>query len=129
MAGLTPESRELFEKPNIAHLATVSPRGWPQVSPVWVDLEGDLIRVNSARGRVKVANMERDPRVALSVADAEDPYRKVVVQGRVVEVTEEGALEHIDLLARKYLGRERYPWLQPGMVRVLFRIRPERVAR
>ena len=118
----------MFEEPNFAHLATVNADGSPQVSPVWVDVEDGLIRVNTARGRVKDRNMTRDPRVALSITDREDPYRRGSVQGRVEEVTEEGAVEHIDLLSEKYDGVRPYPSLTPGMVRVIYKIRPERVA-
>lgn len=122
------DQREFFEKPNFAHLATVMLDGRPQVTPVWVDLEDGLIRVNSARGRVKDRNMRRDPRVCISVHDQEDPYQRIVVFGRVEEITEEGAREHIDALARKYVGAERYEWSPPGEVRVMYRIRPYRFA-
>jgi len=118
----------MFEEPNFAHVATVNADGSPQVSPVWVDVEDGLIRVNTARGRVKDRNMTRDPRVALSITDRDDPYRRASVQGRVAEVTEEGAVEHIDLLSEKYDGVRPYPGLTPGMVRVIYKIRPERVA-
>ena len=118
----------LFEGPNFAHLATVNADGSPQVSPVWVDVEGELIRVNTARGRLKDRNMTRDPRVALSITHRDDPYVRASVRGRVVEVTEEGAVEHIDLLSEKYDGVRPYPSLTPGMVRVIYKIRPERVA-
>ncbi len=128
MMTLSGEDRALLEKANVAHLATVSADGWPQVSPVWVDLDGDYILVNSARGRVKVRNVEADPRVALSVADRDDPLTRLVVQGRVVEITEEGAEEHIHALAKKYMGLERWPNLTPDMVRVILRIAPERVS-
>lgn len=119
--------RELFEKRNFAHLATINPDGSPQVSPVWVDLEDGLIRINTARGRVKDRNMTRDPRVALSIVDQEDPYVRAYVQGTVAEATEEGAEEHIHDLNEKYHGTRPYPALTPGMVRVIYKIRPERV--
>ena len=118
----------LFEGPNFAHLATVNADGSPQVSPVWVDVEDGLIRVNTARGRVKDRNMTRDPRVALSITDLDDPYIRAYVQGEVAEVTEEGAVEHIDDLSEKYDGVRPYPRLEPGMVRVIYKIRPTKVA-
>ena len=121
-------ARKLFEGANFAHLATINADGSPQVSPVWVDVEDGLIRVNTARGRVKDRNMTRDPRVALSVVDQDDPYVRAYVQGTVVEVTEEGAEEHIHDLNEKYHGTRPYPSLTPGMVRVIYKIRPERVA-
>lgn len=118
--------RELFEAPNIGHLATLNADGSPQLSPVWVDLEGDLLRVNSSRGRVKVRNVERDPRVAVSVFDRDDPEVRVLVQGRVVEITEEGAVQHIHALSRRHDGVD-FP-LTPEMTRVILKIRPERVS-
>ena len=122
------KARALFEGPNFAHLATVNADGSPQVSPVWVDVEDGLIRVNTARGRVKDRNMTRDPRVALSITDLDDPYIRAYVQGEVAEVTEEGAVEHIDDLSEKYDGVRPYPRLEPGMVRVIYKIRPTKVA-
>lgn len=120
--------RELFEAANYAHLATINEDGSPQVSPVWQDVEDGLIRINTARGRVKDRNMTRDPRVALSITDRDDPYTRAYVQGEVVEATEEGAVEHIDALSQKYDGVTPYPALTPGMVRVIYKIRPTKVA-
>jgi PPOX class probable F420-dependent enzyme len=119
--------RDVFAKKAFAHLATVGADGTPQVTPVWLDLEGGVIRVNTARGRVKDRNLKRNPRVALSVQDPDNPYRYVQVRGRVAEMTEQGADAHIDALAKKYLGQDRYPYRQPGEVRVLIKITPERV--
>jgi PPOX class probable F420-dependent enzyme len=119
--------RDIFEKKAFAHLATVGPDGGAQVTPVWCDLEDHLIRINTARGRVKDRNLRRNPRVALSVQDPDNPYRYVQVRGRVTEMSEQGADAHIDALARKYLGQDRYPYRQPGEVRVTVKIAPERV--
>ncbi len=107
-----------------AHLATVMSDGSPQVTPVWFDVQGGMIRVNTARGRVKQRNMEREARVALSILDPENPYRYVQIRGRVARVTEEGADAHIDSLAKKYMGRDTYPFRAPGEQRVLFEIEP-----
>ena len=115
----------LFQKRAFAHLATLMPDGRPQVTPVWCDFDGTYIRVNSARGRQKDRNMRRDPRVSLSIQDPDNPYRYLEVRGRVVEITEEGADDHIDSLARKYLGMDRYPNRRPGEVRVIYKIKPE----
>ncbi len=122
-ADLFRDDREAF-----AHLGTLMRDGRPQVTPVWFDYDGGTFRVNSARGRVKDRNMRRNPAVALSIIDPANAYRHVAIQGRVVEITEDGADAHIDRLAQKYLGRERYPNRRPGEVRVIYRIRPEHVS-
>jgi PPOX class probable F420-dependent enzyme len=119
--------RDLLDKKAFAHVATVGPDGKPQVTPVWADFDGKHIRINTARGRVKDRNLGKDPRVALAFQDPENPYRYVQVQGKVVEITEKGADAHIDALAKKYLGQDRYPGRKPGEVRVMMKIAPERV--
>ena len=116
----------IAEKVAFAHLATVMPDGSPHVTPMWFDWDGTHFRFNSARGRVKVRNLERSQRVAFSILDPDNPYRYLQVRGRVVETTEQGADGHIDLLAKKYIGKDRYPWRRPGEVRVLYRVAPER---
>jgi len=116
---------DLFEKKSFGNLATIMPDGSPQVTPVWVDVQEGQLWVNSAKGRQKDRNMERDPRVAVSIQDPEDPYRYLQVRGRVVEITREGAEEHIDQLARRYLGVEEYPHRTPGEIRKIFKIKPE----
>ena len=118
--------RDLLEKKAFAHLATLMPDGSPQVTPVWVDLHGASVRVNSAKGRMKDRNMRRDPRVALSIQDPENPYRYLEIRGTVVEIIEAGADAHIDALAKKYMGLETYPNRQPGEQRVIYQIEPER---
>ena len=119
--------RDLFSKRAFASLATLMPDGSPQVTPVWVDLEGDLVLVNTARARQKDKNMRCDPRVALAIIDPENPYRYLEIRGRVAEITEEGADAHIDKMAKKYLGADKYPYRQPSETRVIFKIQPERV--
>ena len=126
-ATIPDQFKDLFQKKAFANLATLMPDGRPQVSPVWFDLDGSQIRVNSAKGRVKDKNMRRDKRVALSIVDPDNAYRHLDVQGEVVEITEQGADPHIDQLAKKYLGQDKYPFRQPGEVRVLYKIRPDRV--
>lgn len=118
---------DLFNKRAFAHLATVMPDGSPQVTPVWVDYDGKDILVNTARGRQKDRNMKRDARVAIEIMDPDNPYRFLQVRGHITEIVEEGADDHIDKMAQKYLGQERYPFRSPGEVRVLFRIQPDRV--
>ena len=114
-------------KPAFAQLATVNADGTPQVTPVWVDYDGTHVLVNTARGRVKTKNLERNPRVALAISDPENPYRYVGIQGRVVEMTEKGGDAHIDKMAKKYLNKDSYPFRQPGEVRVIVKIAPDKV--
>jgi PPOX class probable F420-dependent enzyme len=118
----------LTEKKAFANLATLMPNGSPQVTPVWFDYTNGAIRVNSARGRVKDRNMKEGSPVALAILDPDNAYRYLQVRGRVRKVTEEGAFEHIDSLAKKYLGQDKYPYHQPGDVRVIYEIEPERVS-
>jgi PPOX class probable F420-dependent enzyme len=118
---------DLLQKPAFANLATLNPDGSPQVTPVWVDFDGTNLVVNTARGRMKDRNLQRDPRVAVSIADPENPYRYMGVQGRVIEMTESGADAHIDKMAKKYLGKDKYPFRAPGEVRVIVKIAPEKV--
>jgi PPOX class probable F420-dependent enzyme len=127
MASIPDKYKDLFEKKTFAHLATVGLDGSPQVTPVWIDYDGTYVRFNSAKGRVKVRNLERNPRVALAIQDPDNPYRYVQVRGRIAEATEQGADAHIDALARKYLGQDKYPFRQPGEVRVMYKILPERI--
>lgn len=120
--------RDLFGKRAFAYLGTVMPDGAPQVTPVWCDFDGAYIRVNTAKGRVKDKNMRRNKKVALTIADPDNPYRYLAVRGEVAEITEQGADAHIDLLTKKYLGQEKYPYRKPGEVRVLYKIRPEKIS-
>ncbi len=120
--------KKLFLEPNFAHLATLMPDGSPQVSPVWVDVEGDRILVNTAEGRAKPRNVRRDPRVAISIHRQDNPYSSAFIRGRVVEITHEGAEDHIHKMAKKYLGQDRYPYLQPGEQRVILVIEPQQVS-
>ncbi len=129
MAETIPEKfKDLFTKQAFAHLATLMPDGSPQVTPVWFDYDGTHILINTAKARVKDKNMRHQKKVALSILDPENPYRHMTVRGEVVEITEEGADTHIDKMAKKYLGKDKYPYRQPGEVRVLYKIRPERIA-
>jgi PPOX class probable F420-dependent enzyme len=118
--------RDLFNKKAFASLATVMPDGRPQVTPVWVDYDGTHVLVNTAKGRMKDKNMKRDPRVSLAVIDPDNPYHYIEIRGRVADITEEGADQHIDKMAKKYLGQDKYPYRQPGEVRVLYKITPEK---
>jgi PPOX class probable F420-dependent enzyme len=129
MADVTiPEKyRDLFNKRAFASLATRMSNGDVQVTPVWVDVDDGNLLFNSARGRVKDKNVRRDPRVTLTLMDPDNPYRYMEIRGRVVDFTEQGADKHIDKLAKKYLGVDKYPYAKPGEVRVLYRVKPEHV--
>ncbi len=125
MASIPEKYLDLFQKRAFANLATLMPDGQPQVTPVWCDWDGRHVLVNTAAGRQKDRNMRRDPRVSLAILDPENPYRYVEIRGRVAERTQEGAAAHIDKMAKKYLDKDKYPYAQPGEVRVLFKIEPE----
>jgi PPOX class probable F420-dependent enzyme len=127
MAGSLGSYRDILDKKGFAHLATVGTDGRPQVTPVWVDFDGTHVRINTARGRVKDRNLGQNPRVALSVLDPDNPYRYVQIRGRVTEMTEQGADAHIDSLAKKYLGKDTYPYRKPNEKRVMVKIAPDHV--
>ena len=126
MATIPASHADLLKRPTFANLATLNADGSPQVTPVWVDFDGTHVLVNTARGRVKAKNLAREPRVALAIADPENPYRYLGIQGRVVGLTEAGADAHIDKMANRYIGKD-YPFRAPGEVRVIARIAPEKV--
>jgi len=129
MSQVIPEKyADLLEKQAFGNLGTLMKDGSPQVTPVWVDYDGKYVRVNSAKGRVKDKNMRRDPRVAIALQDPANPYRYLEIRGKVIEITEKGADDHINKLAKKYLGKDVYPFRQPGEVRVLYKIEPEKVS-
>jgi PPOX class probable F420-dependent enzyme len=127
MATIPASHADILSKKAFANLATLNADGSPQVTPVWVDFDGTHVVINTARGRVKTRNLEREPRVALSIADPENPYRYLGIQGRVVEMTENGGDPHIDKMAKKYLGKDTYPFRAPGEKRVIVKIAPEKV--
>jgi PPOX class probable F420-dependent enzyme len=114
----------LTQKKAFANLATIMPDGSPQVTPVWFDWDGKVIRVNTAEGRVKARNLKPGAAVALAIIDPDNAYRYVQVRGRVKSATKDGAGPHIDSLAKKYLGKDKYPFARPGEVRVMYEIEP-----
>jgi len=118
---------DLFEKKAFAHLATLMPGGQPQVTPVWVDFDGRYVVINTAEGRQKDKNLQRDRRVALSIIDPDNPYRYLEVRGQVAERSHNGADAQIDAMAKKYLGKDKYPFRQPNEVRVIYKIEPQHV--
>jgi len=127
MARLTEKHKEFLEQPYVGVVTTLRPDGSPHSTVVWVDVEDGIVSFNTAYGRVKPANLERDPRTSLAVIDPEDEYRWVAIDG-TVELTTEGADDQIDRLAKKYLDKDSYPFRKEGEQRVTVRITPERVS-
>jgi PPOX class probable F420-dependent enzyme len=125
---LSEKARVLISRPVLASLATLNPDGSPQITPLWVDLDGDDVVFNTAQGRKKARNLERDARVAVTVIDPDDPYNVVAFQGTVTDVTTDGADAHIDSLAKKYLGVDSYPMRREGEVRIRVTVRTDHIA-
>ena len=125
---LSAKARELISRPVLASLATLNPDGSPQITPLWVDLDGNDVVFNTAQGRVKARNLERDQRVAVSVIDPDDQYNVVAFRGTVIDVTTNGADAHIDAMAKKYLGADSYPNRREGEVRIRVTVRTDHIA-
>ena len=125
---LSPKARALIARPVLASLTTLGKDGSPQVTPLWIDRDGDDLLFNTAQGRVKARHVENDPRVAVSVVDPDDPYTVVALRGTVIDITTDGADAHIDALAKKYLGVDSYPMRQEGEVRIKVRVRTDHIA-
>jgi PPOX class probable F420-dependent enzyme len=128
MAANLEKYLDLFrDKKAFAHIATVMPDGSPQVTPVWIDYRNGHVVFNTARGRVKDKNLKPGAKIALSITDPDNPYRYAQVRGVVSSVTEQGANEHIDSLAKKYMGVDKYPFHSPKEQRVIYEIEPTSV--
>jgi PPOX class probable F420-dependent enzyme len=128
MTAIPAAYRDLFERETFAAFATVMPDGTPQVTPVWIDHDGEHLVVNTARGRQKERNVRANPKVGVMCLDPEDPYRYLSVRGEVVELAEDGAVEHANELARRYMDVEQYPNLgEEQGPRVMLLVRPDRV--
>ncbi len=127
MAVPVPEShKDLFQKKAFGSFTTLMPDGSPQTTPVWVDFADGKVIVNTALGRQKDKNVRHDPRVAITLIDPENPYRYLEIRGQVDEITQDGATAHIDKMAKKYMGVDKYPYAQPGEQRVLIKISPQK---
>lgn len=124
---LTKRAVSFIEQKNFAFLATLLPDGSPHVTPMWVDHEGDMVLMNTAAGRVKQRNVTRDPRVSIAIADSNNPYDRVIIHGRVSAQTEEGADAHIDKLAKKYTGANKYQRSSSTERRIIIKIEPIQV--
>jgi len=124
---MTEQVSKILSDKNFAFLGTLMKDGRPHVTPVWVDLDNDHILINTAEGRIKHKNLTRDPRVSISLVDKNNPYSMVTIQGTVVDQIKEGADDHIDKLARKYLKAEKYPGHSPSVKRIIIKIKPDRI--
>ncbi len=121
---LTEKTVKFIDGKNFAFLATLLPDGSPHVTPMWVDHDGDMVLMNTARGRIKQKNLVRDPRVSIAIADSNNPYDRIVIHGRLVTQTEQGAEAHIDKLAKKYTGANKYQKASPTEKRIILKIEP-----
>ena len=128
MEKIPASHQDILKKKAFAHFATLMKDGSPQVSPVWVDEQDGYVLINSAAGRVKDKNVRRNPQVAISATDPDNPYRMVTIRGKVVEYKTEGADDHIDKMAKKYMDKDKYPFRQPGEQRVIYKIEPQSVS-
>lgn len=127
MASIPDEAKHLFENKDFAHVATLNADGWPQVSAVWIAADGDRIAINTVRGLLKARNIERDGRIGISIVAADNPYENLLIKGKVVEITTDGADEHIDQLTQRYMEEDTYPLREPGEERVIAWVEPQRV--
>lgn len=124
---LTERVIKLIDGKNFAYLATLLPDGSPHVTPMWVDHEGDMLLMNTAIGRIKQRNITRDPRVSITIVDSNNPYDRIIIHGRVVSQAEQGADAHIDKLAKKYTGANKYQKTSPNEKRIIIKIEPLRI--
>jgi len=127
MQPLPDPVKQLIKAKTYAHVATLMPDGTPQVTQTWVDHEGDLVLINSFEGSQKHRNVLKNPKIALDISDPANAYNVAMVRGRVREITFDGAEEHVDKMAKKYLGQDKYPMRRPGVRRVLLKIEASRV--
>lgn len=127
MSTVIPEDkRDLLESTALAHVATVGPDGEPQNNPVWFGWDGELLSFSQTTGRQKYRNVQREPRVSLSIVDPANPYRYLEIRGRVERIDPDPERAFINSMAKKYMGVEEYPWHRPGDERVVVVVRPER---
>jgi PPOX class probable F420-dependent enzyme len=124
---ISPGFRKLLREPAFCQLATLMPDGSPQITQVWVETDGEHILINTPEGSQKEWNVRRDPRVAVNVVDPSNAWRLAMVRGRVVNVSNEGAVEQIDRLAKKYLNQDTYPFHRPDQVRTTIEIAPDKI--
>ena len=124
---ITEPIAKLLQDSNFAFLSTLMSDGSPQVTPTWIDVEDDVVLINTAEGRIKHKNISRDPRVAISIVERNNPYNMATIRGKVIGQTNQDADEHIDKLAKKYLGVDRYPGRSPNEKRIILKVKPEKI--
>jgi PPOX class probable F420-dependent enzyme len=127
MAKLSDKQADLFRGRNWGTVTTLRKDGSPHSTPVWIDTDGESVLFNTAIGRAKERHLRRDPRASVVVLPAEDQQSGYVSVTGTAEITEEGAIDHINKLAKKYIGKDEYPYLQPGERRVIVKITPEKI--
>jgi len=125
MADVPQEFADLLRTTTVAHIATIGPKGEPQITPVWFDWDGNTIRFSQTTTRQKFRNLQRDPRIALSIVDPNNPYRYLEIRGKVVRIEEDPDLHFLNAMTKRYLGRDTYPWHQPGDEHFIIVIQPE----
>ena len=125
MADIPQEFADLLRTTTIAHIATIGLKGEPQITPVWFDWDGNIIRFSQTKARQKFRNLQRDPRIALSIVDPNNPYRYLEIRGKVVRIEEDPDLRFLNAMTKRYLGRDTYPWHQPGDEHFILVIQPE----
>ena len=125
MADVPQEFADLLRTTTVAHIATIGPKGEPQITPVWFDWDGNTIRFSQTKARQKFRNLQRDPRIALSIVDPNNPYRYLEIRGKVVRIEEDPDLHFLNAMTKRYLGRDTYPWHQPGDEHFVIVIQPE----
>lgn len=124
MIRLSEKAKKLIDGKNFANVAAITPDGWPHVTPIWVDHDGDYILLNITKSRAKYKYFQNNPRIAISIFDTSNPYYNVVIRGKVVGFVADGAEEHIDKMAKKYMGQDRYPYHQADDPRILMKVEP-----
>ena len=127
ITAMSPEVVKLLKDDNLAFVATLMKDGSPQITPTWIDLVDGIIIVNTAEGRIKQRNVSRDPRISISIVDKNNQYNMVTIRGKVIEQTNADADKHIDKMAKKYLGVDKYPFAAPGEKRILLKIVPQKI--
>jgi hypothetical protein len=127
MAEIPTEFKDLLDKKGFAHVATIGPSGEPQSSPVWYDFDGYRLLFSQTKDRQKYKNLQKNPQIAISIHDPDDPYRYLEVRGEAEEIVDDPDFAFINSMAKKYLGKDKYPYLKPGEERVIVKVIPHHI--